>query len=156
MKFVIFGDKRFITIVAFPCYNISISPLGILSRIEIKLVTCEIYHNGDRMKLTMRIRACSFSANEIPMRNTTPHRKGENYAQCGSCGIVCEIFHKCELPPIVKFFSNTARIRLCEIIPIVYYRGDCEIFHIRELVAANSNLKEKGEIIPFILIVIFF
>ena len=47
MKFIIFGDKRFITIVAFPCYNISISPLGILSRIEIKLVTCEIYHNGD-------------------------------------------------------------------------------------------------------------
>lgn len=60
MKFVIFGDKRFITIVAFPCYNISISPLGILSRIEPKFVTCDIYHNGDRMKLTMRISACSF------------------------------------------------------------------------------------------------
>lgn len=68
--------------------------------------------------------------------------------------IVCEIFHKCELPPIVKFFSSAARTRLCEIILIVYHAGDCEIFHIRELVTANFNLKEKGEIIPFVLILV--
>lgn len=82
------------------------------------------------------------------MRNTVLHSKGEIYAQCGSCEIVCEIFHKCELPPIVKFFSNAARTRLCEIILIVYHQADCEIFHMRKLVAANSNLKEKGDYSP--------